>query len=314
MKKTGKSREALDLEAFEYRTQADREAAATVLNCAARGLAQKVLITGPRGSGKSFLMSELVKAAGIFTPVWTVPARRQENRFVWEHVRGSKIVCLRADSFSRPNNFLVALLTLPNLRVRVPRSQILADVPLQCSFILEAVDDEVTPDLARRVTHIRLGRAAGADGNSEADRHRGEVRPVYSSEFAAELQYFLTEDFQRMQVESRAIPRTGSGTLTQRHKLAAAMDYNVTVSNWIDREWIKRTAAATSGGESASGIRLRVGDRVMYRRCRDMQPSVGTVVAFVGVQRRRRIRLDNGFEGAARDFTLVSRAGKGGAS
>ena len=51
----------------------------------------------------------------------------------------------------------------------------------------------------------------------------------------ADVQSFLIETHQQMQEEIRAIPRTGTGTLTARHKLRGAMDFSVKLSNWISR-------------------------------------------------------------------------------
>jgi energy-coupling factor transporter ATP-binding protein EcfA2 len=316
MKQKTKTPEAL--KQFEFRTPDDLVRATVALNRAGREIRQNVVITGPRGSGKSELRGILASVAGLdpaFLPVHSMPPKYKFNGFVWDFVRGAKVVCLSAPSYHRPPSGLVVLLAHSEVTIRIPRTQHAERVPLtRTSFYLESEDDKVAPDIAARAVCIRLGRTAVADGNREVGSAQGEVRPVYSSEFVAELQHFLTEDFQLMQIEARAIPRTGSGTLTQRHKLAAAMDYNVTVSNWIDREWIKRTATATSGGKSVLGIRLRVGDLVKFRRMGKTTYEQGTIVATKGMNRRRRLVLSNGVEGDAENFTLVARAGKGGAS
>jgi len=39
-----------------------------------------------------------------------------------------------------------------------------------------------------------------------------------------------------MREEIKTIPRTGTGTLTTRHKLRGTMDANIALSNWIDRQ------------------------------------------------------------------------------
>ena len=55
----------------------------------------------------------------------------------------------------------------------------------------------------------------------------------------SDVQAFLTESHQRMQDELRAIPITGTGSLTARHKLRGAMDFGVQLSNWISRREIE---------------------------------------------------------------------------
>lgn len=55
----------------------------------------------------------------------------------------------------------------------------------------------------------------------------------------SDVQAFLIEAHQRMQDEIRDIPRTGTGTLTRRHKLRGAMDFGIELSNWISRREIE---------------------------------------------------------------------------
>ena len=68
----------------------------------------------------------------------------------------------------------------------------------------------------------------------------------------SDVQAFLIDAHQRMQDEIRDIPRTGTGTLTRRHKLRGAMDFGIELSNWISRREIElsRQNAEVSHGDS----------------------------------------------------------------
>lgn len=55
----------------------------------------------------------------------------------------------------------------------------------------------------------------------------------------SDVQAFLIDAHQRMKAEIRDIPRTGTGTLTRRHKLRGAMDFGIELSNWISRREIE---------------------------------------------------------------------------
>ena len=55
----------------------------------------------------------------------------------------------------------------------------------------------------------------------------------------ADIQCQLIDEHQRMKDEIRDIPRTGTGTLTRRHKLRGAMDFGIELSNWISRRQIE---------------------------------------------------------------------------
>jgi len=52
----------------------------------------------------------------------------------------------------------------------------------------------------------------------------------------ADVQQHLMDEYERMREEIKTIPRTGTGTLTTRHKLRGTMDANIALSNWIDRQ------------------------------------------------------------------------------
>lgn len=57
---------------------------------------------------------------------------------------------------------------------------------------------------------------------------------------AGDIQCHLTDEWNRMRAELATAPRKGKGSTTRRLGLKRAMDENVELSNWIDREHIKR--------------------------------------------------------------------------
>jgi hypothetical protein len=84
----------------------------------------------------------------------------------------------------------------------------------------------------------------GAKGpwDKEAYDGAGNEQEMWNSRrdiTTSDVQAFLISEYQRMQEQIREIPRTGTGTLTRRHKLRGAMDASIELSNWISRQEIK---------------------------------------------------------------------------
>jgi hypothetical protein len=55
----------------------------------------------------------------------------------------------------------------------------------------------------------------------------------------ATVQQFLIDEHARMMWSLKDLPRCGTGSLTNRHKVRGAIDFGVTLSNWISRKQIE---------------------------------------------------------------------------
>lgn len=55
----------------------------------------------------------------------------------------------------------------------------------------------------------------------------------------ADVQQFLIDEHARMMWSLKDLPRGGTGSLTARHKVRGAIDFGVTLSNWISRKQIE---------------------------------------------------------------------------
>jgi hypothetical protein len=55
----------------------------------------------------------------------------------------------------------------------------------------------------------------------------------------ADVQQFLIDEHARMMWSIKDLPRHGTGSLTARHKVRGAIDFGITISNWISRKQIE---------------------------------------------------------------------------
>ena len=55
----------------------------------------------------------------------------------------------------------------------------------------------------------------------------------------ADVQQFLIDEHARMMWSLKDLPRCGTGSLTNRHKVRGAINFGVTLSNWISRKQIE---------------------------------------------------------------------------
>ena len=71
----------------------------------------------------------------------------------------------------------------------------------------------------------------------------GSDAPTCSALDIADIQCHLIDEMVRSQDTLSILPKGGTGSLTSRHMLRGAMDYMVTLSNWISRRQIKDARA-----------------------------------------------------------------------
>jgi hypothetical protein len=82
-----------------------------------------------------------------------------------------------------------------------------------------------------------------ATPENETTKPSGSDAPTCSALDIADIQCHLVDEMARCQDTLSILPKGGTGSLTSRHTLRGAMDYMVTLSNWISRRQIKDARA-----------------------------------------------------------------------